>query len=106
MKNQESNSYPVTFEVEYPETSSRLLALIAIPWLFIKVILLIPHIIILYFLGIAAFIVVWIGYWVILFTGKYPRGMFDFVVGVSRWKVRMTAWLYSLTDKYPPFNLH
>ena len=77
MKNQESNSYPVTFEVEYPEKSSRLLALIGIPWLFTKMILLIPHIIILYLLSIAVMVVVWIAYWAILFTGKYPPFSLD-----------------------------
>ena len=77
---QTNNAYPVTFEVQYPETSSRLLALVAIPWFFVKIMLLLPHIIVLYFLQIIAMIAAWIAYWAILFTGRYPRGLFDFVV--------------------------
>ena len=41
----------------------------------------------------------------VLFTGKYPRGMFDFMVGVMRWTARVNAFSYALTDKYPPFSL-
>jgi len=102
---QTNNTYPVSFEARYPEKSSRLLALISIPWLAGKLILLIPHLIILYFLGIVAFIAAWIGYWIVLFTGTYPKGMHEFVTGTVRWQVRTTAWLYGLTDKYPPFSL-
>ncbi|HUS50182.1 MAG TPA: DUF4389 domain-containing protein [Candidatus Paceibacterota bacterium] len=100
------NSYPVRFEVDYPEKSSRILALIAIPWFFLKSIILIPHIIVLWFFGIAQFIAVWLSFWAILFTGRYPKSFFNFVVGVLRWQNRMNAWLYSLTDKYPPFSLN
>lgn len=97
--------YPVNFDVAYPENSSRLLALIAIPWFFLKVILLIPHYIVIMFLGIAATIAVWFSYWAILFTGKYPRSLFNFVVGTLRWQARLSSWMFSLTDKYPPFTL-
>jgi hypothetical protein len=96
--------YPVKFEVRYPERSSRLLALLGIPF-FLKSILLLPHVVVLYFLNLAMTIVVWFGYWAVLFTGRYPRSFFDFVIGVMRWQNRITAWLYSLTDKYPPFSL-
>ena len=96
--------YPVTVEVGYPESSSRILALIAIPFFIFKGILLIPHMIILQFLQIAAMVAVWFAYWAILFTGKYPKVLFDFVVGVTRWQTRTSAWMFSLTDKYPPFR--
>ncbi|MEK7542187.1 MAG: DUF4389 domain-containing protein [Patescibacteria group bacterium] len=99
----QQNQYPVTFEVQYPGKSSRLLALLGVLF-FLKTILLIPHIIILYFLGIAVMFVAWFAYLVILFTGEYPRSLFDFAVGVMRWQVRINAWLFSLTDKYPPFS--
>ncbi len=102
---QTSVEYPVVFEVQYPQTSSRWLALLGIPWMLGKVILVIPHLIILYFLQIAGFVVAWIGFWAILFTGKYPQGMFNFVVGFVRWQTRITAYMLSLTDKYPPFSL-
>ena len=42
----------------------------------------------------------------VLFTGKFPRGMFDYQVGVARWGCRVNAYMYGLVDKYPPFRLH
>jgi Domain of unknown function (DUF4389) len=66
----------------------------------------IPHYIILVFLEFAAFVCVIIAWFAILFTGKYPRGLFDFVVGVYRWDIRVVAYAFMLvTDKYPPFSL-
>jgi len=97
--------YPVKFEVKYPEQSSRLLALMGIPWFAIKMIALLPHVIILGVLNIAAIAASWLSLWAILFTGKYPRAFFNFVVGATRWQNRVNSWMYSLTDKYPPFSL-
>lgn len=76
-------------------------------WLpLVKWFLAIPHYVILFFLGIAALVVVIIAWFAILFTGRYPRGMFDFVVGVTRWSLRVTAYALLLsTDHYPPFSL-
>ena len=76
-------------------------------WLpLVKWLLAIPHYIVLAFLGIAAIVVVIAAWFVILFTGRYPRGMFDFVQGVIRWGNRVTAYAFVLvTDKYPPFAL-
>lgn len=76
-------------------------------WLpLVKWLLAIPHYIVLAFLGIAAVVVVIAAWFVILFTGRYPRGMFDFVQGVVRWGNRVTAYAFLLvTDKYPPFAL-
>jgi hypothetical protein len=76
-------------------------------WLpLVKWLLAIPHYIVLFFLDIAAVVVV-IGAWfAILFTGRYPRGMFDFVEGVIRWQNRVIAYAWVLvTDRYPPFQL-
>lgn len=76
-------------------------------WLpLVKWILAIPHYIILFFLGIAAAIAVIIAWFAILITGRYPRGLFDFVVGVFRWSLRVEAYAFLLiTDQYPPFSL-
>ncbi len=76
-------------------------------WLpLVKWFLAIPHYIVLFFLWIAAIVVVIIAWFAILFTGRYPRGMFDFVQGVIRWGVRVVAYAFVLvTDRYPPFSL-
>jgi Domain of unknown function (DUF4389) len=72
----------------------------------VKWFLAIPHYIVLFFLGIAAFFVVVVAWFAILFTGGYPRAMFDFVEGVLRWQNRVTAYAFTLvTDVYPPFRL-
>jgi hypothetical protein len=76
-------------------------------WLpLVKWLLAIPHYIVLFFLWIAAIVVVIIAWFAILFTGRFPRGMFDFVEGVIRWGVRVIAYAFLLvTDRYPPFAL-
>src|SRR6266542_1153333 len=76
-------------------------------WLpLVKWFLAIPHYIVLFFLWIAAIVVVIIAWFAILFTGRYPRGMFDFVQGVIRWGARVVAYAFLLvTDRYPPFSL-
>ena len=94
--------YPaVTYTVDYPERLSRLLN--NIPYL--KVVLLIPHFVVLIFLAIGGLVVNFIAWWAILFTGTYPRGLFDYSVGVFRWSARVSAYAAMLTDDYPPFSL-
>jgi len=77
-------------------------------WLpLVKWLLAIPHYIILLFLALAAFVVVIIAWFAILFTGRYPDGLFDFVVGVMRWGNRVQGYAFVLiTDRYPPFSLN
>jgi hypothetical protein len=71
----------------------------------VKWFLAIPHYFVLFFLYIAAFLVTIFAWFAILFTGRYPRSLFDFVVGVGRWHNRVLAYAYLLvTDKYPPFS--
>jgi hypothetical protein len=96
--------FPVNVEAIYPPESSRVLALCGI-FVFPKVLLLFPHLFILNFVNLAAAIVVYVGYWVVLFTGEFPRGMYDFVLGMLRWQTRTSAWLLGLVDRYPPFSL-
>ena len=76
-------------------------------WLpLVKWFLAIPHYIVLIFLYIAAAVVVVISWFAILFTGRYPRGLFDFVEGVIRWHNRVLGYAFLLvTDRYPPFSL-
>jgi uncharacterized protein DUF4389 len=76
-------------------------------WLpLVKWFLAIPHYFVLLFLGIAAFVSVVLAWFAILFTGRYPRGLFEFVIGVFRWALRVNAYAFLLvTDQYPPFRL-
>ena len=76
-------------------------------WLpLVKWLLAVPHYVVLFFLAIGAVVVVIIAWFAILFTGRYPRSLFDFVVGVLRWGNRVTAYAFVLvTDHYPPFSL-
>jgi hypothetical protein len=92
----------VSVGIKYPEVTKDLK--VGLP--LVKWFLAIPHYFLLAFLGIAAFAVIIIAWFAILFTGKYPRGMFDFVVGVMRWGLRVSAYAFILvTDVYPPFSL-
>jgi hypothetical protein len=94
----DAGQYPVTFEIDYPEQLNRWLPLVK--WL-----LAVPHYIVLIVLLVAA-LVVWIVAWfAILLTGSFPRGMFDFVVGVIRWNQRVNAYVLFMRDEYPPFSL-
>ena len=95
----DSGEYPVAYDIDYDDNLSR--------WqIFLKWLFAIPHYIVLIFLAIAAYVVVTIAFFAILFTARYPRGMFDFVVGVARWYQRVHAYSYLLmTDRYPPFSL-
>jgi hypothetical protein len=92
----------VHLEIDYPDVKQNLNR-----WLpLVKWFLAIPHIIVLFFLAIGALIAVIIAWFAILFTGRYPRGLFDYVVGVGRWALRVEAYAMLLvTDRYPPFSL-
>ena len=91
----------VHLELTYPDAAGLNRWLPLVKWL-----LAIPHVIVLACLGIAVLVVTIIAWFAILFTGIYPKGMFDFVVGVIRWGFRVMAYaLLLVTDKYPPFSL-
>ena len=104
-----TDRYPSTVEeqsvhldLDYPDAGSDLNR-----WLpLVKWLLVIPHIIVLAFLGIGAVVAIVIAWFAILFTGRYPRPLFDYVVGVSRWALRVSAYsMLLITDRYPPFRL-
>jgi hypothetical protein len=72
----------------------------------VKWLLAIPHYIVLAILGMAALGAIIIAWFAIIFTGRYPRGLFNYVVGVMRWRLRVDAYAFLLvTDRYPPFRL-
>ncbi len=104
-----TDRYPSTVEeqsihldLDYPDAERDLNR-----WLpLVKWFLVIPHLIVLAFLFLGAFFAVVIAWFAILFTGRYPRGLFDYVVGVARWSLRVSAYAtLLLTDRYPPFRL-
>ena len=72
---------------------------------FVKWLLAIPHYIALLFLGFAVAVVLLISFFAVLFTGRFPRGMFDFILGVYRWGLRVGAYVGLMVDPYPPFTL-
>src|SRR4051812_44946154 len=92
----------VRLDLRYPDVPTDLNR-----WLpLVKWLLAIPHYIVLGFLGIAVFVSVVIAWFAILFTGRYPRGLFDFVVGVGRWPLRVAAYAFLHPPaRYPPFSL-
>jgi hypothetical protein len=91
----------VHLEFPYPDAARLNRWLPLIKWL-----LAIPHYVVLVFLIIAALVAVIFAWFAILFTGRYPRSLFDFVVGVLRWSNRVTGYAVILvTDQYPPFSL-
>lgn len=101
MTSNDARPYPLDIRGDYPESDlSRAL------WL-VKWLLAIPHIIILVFLFIAALVVWVVAFFAVLITARYPRGLFDFTVGVMRWGWRVGFYAFSpvATDRYPPFSL-
>ena len=92
----------VHLDLDYPDAAHDLKR-----WLpLVKWLLAIPHYVVLAVLFVASLVVTVIAWFAIIFTERYPRGMFEFVVGVGRWSLRVEAYAYLLiTDRYPPFSL-
>jgi hypothetical protein len=92
----------VHLEIDYPDVERDLNR-----WLpLVKWLLAIPHYVVLFFIYIGVLVAVIVAWFAILFTGRYPRPLFDFVVGAFRWTLRVQAYAFLLvTDRYPPFSL-
>jgi len=91
----------VHLDIPYPEAQQLSRGLPLVKWF-----LAIPHYIVLFFLWIGAVVCIILAWFAILFTGTYPRSLFDYVVGVQRWSLRVSAYAFLLvTDQYPPFGL-
>lgn len=89
----------VHFDVDYPANPNRWLPLI-------KWILALPHYLVLIVLLIGVYVVLFIAWFAILFTGRFPKGLFNYVVGVFRWYLRVYAYSgYLMVDQYPPFSM-
>ena len=92
-------AYPASYEVDYPAGGiSR--------WrCFFQGILAWPHYLVLFFVGIAAWLGLFVAWWAIVFTRRYPAGIFNFVLGTLRWTARVNGYTYLMTEQYPPFSL-
>jgi Domain of unknown function (DUF4389) len=91
--------YPTSVEIVDPVGPRERLTV------FFRLILAIPHFIVLFFIFVAWCFTTFLAWFVILFSGSYPAGMYDFAVGSMRWLVRVEAYLLLLVDEYPPFSL-
>jgi hypothetical protein len=91
------STYPVVYQQSPSVERSRLTV-------FFRLIMIIPHAIVSIFYGLAAYIVVFIAWFAILFTGRYPVGMYNFVAGYLRFLTRYNGYTYLVTDVFPPFD--
>jgi hypothetical protein len=90
--------YPVTYEVEFPDAPRK-------KWsVGLRIIYVIPHAIVLFFLGIVFCLVQLIVWFAILFTGSFPQGLYQFCIGYLRWSVRVETYMLLMRDEYPPFS--
>ena len=104
-----TDAYPSTtkdqavhLDIDYPEVGKDLNR-----WMpLVKWLLAIPHYVILIILWLFALVAIVVAWFAILITGRYPRGLFNYVVGLLRWSIRVSAYMYLLvTDEYPPFGM-
>jgi hypothetical protein len=92
----------IVFNVTYPENLSR--GLLVLRLFFATLYVYIPHGFCLFFRMIAVYVVMFIAWWAVLFTGEYPKGMHNFVVGTLRWAARVNLYMSFMSDRYPPFS--
>jgi hypothetical protein len=85
------------YDVDYVEERSRLTT-------FFRVFLVIPHLFVLWIAGLVAYVAVFIAWFAIVLTGRYPEGLYNYVAGLTRYSAAVSAYMYLLTDAYPPFG--
>lgn len=91
--------YPARFQSgEFPLERNRLTVLLRLLWV-------IPHLVVLVFIGIAWVVTVFLSWLLVVITASYPEGLYDFNVGFTRWTLRVEAYCLLMTDEYPPFSL-
>ena len=90
------------FNVDYPESLSRGHTLIKVLFGFFYVLL--PHGFVLLFRSLASLVLMFVAFWVVLFTGEYPKSIHHFNVGTMRWSMRVNLYILLMTDQYPPFS--
>src|SRR5512142_173737 len=93
----QAGPHPVQLEIAYPESLSR--------WkIFFKWLLIIPNAVVLGLVGLGFYVTTFLSWWAILFTGRYPRGLFTFAESFLRWSANVSAYSWLLRDEYPPFS--
>ncbi len=97
--------HPVQLSIEHADRYSRGLAILGIPLFIGRFIALLPVLIVLEIVGYVAILVAWLLQFVVLLSGRYPKGAHGFLTGYVRWSTRSTAWLLGLTDTYPGFRM-
>ena len=100
-----AGEYPIKVEAVRPEVSSRFLAFMGIFFFLPKIVILAPHLVALWVLGIISFLAGFVAQFAIIFTGRYPESLWNFILGTARWQARVNGFMFGLTDKYPPFTL-
>ena len=98
-KSEDPGTDPAALAIEYPESLSRVLIFFK-TWL-----LAIPHYVVLFFLYIGGFFVMVVAFFAVLFTGSWPEGLRQYMIGVGRWTLRVQAYAGLMRDEYPPFSL-
>ncbi len=91
------STYPVVYQADYDEKRNRMTV-------FFRLLLAIPHILVMYVIGLGAAVATVIAWFALVVTGRYPRGLYDFNAGALQWVTRVNAYLYLQTDAFPPFG--
>jgi hypothetical protein len=103
-----ADAYPLQLQAEQPPDRNRAMVLLRcfeVPFLnFAALLAILPSVIVLLVLEIGVFVGWIVSWFTVMFTGSIPRGLFEFEVGVLRWAYRLGAWMFLLTDQYPPFS--